>query len=397
MVQEVVEATHVPAGDTMVLIISKPIMWNTKGYQRPSGVKVSANSYPGQHGFGHEEWNGSDALEFEEDGVGYRAFHTEGVGNLPVREEAGHTFVFLYASHDRKQELVGVAGNATCLINDERQRKEITKQLELDKLGDQAWAIPRVQALHENDRRKFDKAWQADLAWIPNWKCPSDMFLWLKEPALLDARKIRGEGKLLTMFSRYTPLDASEALHMLDSVSARSRSPAWHRIRAEINSETKIEASAEIDGREKTLYQDLLELDGRANLNSTTRQALINARLGQGKFRREVELIWDESCSVSGCGVREVLRASHIKPWNQSSDDERLDRDNGLLLTADLDALFDSGLISFSDDGEMMVSRRLAASNWKFFRLKRPLRKRPNDSQRLYLAYHRQSWGFDSV
>lgn len=367
----------------MALFISKPIMWNTEGYRKPSGVKVNAKAFPGKHGFGHEEWNGSDVLGFENNGVAYRAFHTERVGYAPVGEEAGRTFVFLYASHDGVQELVGVAGNATCLIDDDDQRKELAKRLRLDKLGDQAWAIPRVQALHENDRSKFDKVWQADLAWIPTWKCPADMFLWLDKPARLDSKAIRGTLKLLTMFGTHTDIDQEEALRMLDSVPSRSRTLAWRRIRSEI------------DGGVETLPQDLSELEHRGDLNKTARQMLVDARLGQGKFRRAVELLWDESCSVSGCSVREVLRASHIKPWKPSTDRERLDGHNGLLLTADLDALFDRGLVSFADDGEMLVSSRLAKSDRKLLRLERPLRKQPNSSQRRYLADHRQRWAFD--
>lgn len=238
----------------MALFISKPIMWNTAGYRKPSGVKVSAKAFPGKHGFGHEEWNGSDVLGFEDDGVAYRAFHTERVGYAPVNEEAGHTFVFLYASHDGVQELVGVAGNATCLIDDERQRKELAKRLRLDKLGDQAWALPKVQALHENDRTKFDKVWQDNLPWIPTWKCPTEMFLWLDKPARLDSQVVRGTVKLLTMFGTHTDMDRDEAQRMLHSVPSKSRTRVWRRI------------WAGIDGGAETLPEDLSELENRGDL-----------------------------------------------------------------------------------------------------------------------------------
>lgn len=206
-----------------------------------------------------------------------------------------------------------------------------------------------------------------------------------RQPARLDAQAIRGAVKLLTMFATHTEIDQEEALRMLDCVPSNSRTPAWRRIRAEI------------DGGAETLLQDLSELEDRDDLTKTARQMLINARLGQGKFRRTVELLWGESCSVSGCSVREVLRASHIKPWKQSTDHERLDCHNGLLLTADLDALCDRGLISFADDGEMLVSSRLATSDRKLFRLDRPLRKQPNRTLCRYLADHRRRWAFDPV
>ena len=54
----------------------KPIFWNTLGYKKPSGFKARSG-YPAENGFGHEEWNNSKKMLFVEDGVQYRAFHTE--------------------------------------------------------------------------------------------------------------------------------------------------------------------------------------------------------------------------------------------------------------------------------------------------------------------------------
>lgn len=218
----------------MALFILKPIIWNTEGYRRPSGVAVNVNSFPGQHGFGHEEWNGSEALRFEDNGVAYRAFHTEGVGNAPVEENAGKTFVFLYASHDGVQELVGIAGNATCLIDQLGKRQALTKRLQLEKLGNQAWSVPRVKTLHKDDRSSFVKVWKADLPWIPNWICPEEMFLWLDEPVTLRPTDIRGTTKLLTMFSRYTEIDRETAVRLLDYTPLKLRTLAWRRLETEI-------------------------------------------------------------------------------------------------------------------------------------------------------------------
>src|SRR5690606_18728044 len=53
------------------------------------------------------------------------------------------------------------------------------------------------------------------------------------------------------------------------------------------------------------------------------------------------------------------LRASHIKPWAASDDSERVDRNNGPLLTPSADLLFDHGWISFGDSGKLLVSNGL--------------------------------------
>ncbi len=54
------------------------------------------------------------------------------------------------------------------------------------------------------------------------------------------------------------------------------------------------------------------------------------------------------------------LSASHIKPWKESSDAEKLDGSNGLLLAPHVDHLFDRGFISFSDSGDLLISTRLS-------------------------------------
>jgi hypothetical protein len=60
------------------------------------------------------------------------------------------------------------------------------------------------------------------------------------------------------------------------------------------------------------------------------------------------------------CSIAALLRASHIKPWAKSSNPDRLNPANGILLTAHIDALFDCGFISFADDGTMLVSAQIA-------------------------------------
>jgi len=123
----------------------------------------------------------------------------------------------------------------------------------------------------------------------------------------------------------------------------------------------------------------------------TTVQALIDARLGQGAFRQSLMRAWGGRCAVTGVDVREVLRASHIKAWSQSTDAERLDPDNGLLLSAILDCLFDRRLISFTDEGEMLVAKRLAGRLPDEV-LGGRLRRQPNERMRRYLALHREAF-----
>jgi HNH endonuclease len=102
-----------------------------------------------------------------------------------------------------------------------------------------------------------------------------------------------------------------------------------------------------------------IELGFSSIENPTTRAALVKARIGQGQFRDQLIDYWEGRCALTGLEVVELLRASHIKPWRDSNNTERLDVFNGFLLAPGCDAAFDAGFISFSPEGEIQISPRL--------------------------------------
>lgn len=91
---------------------------------------------------------------------------------------------------------------------------------------------------------------------------------------------------------------------------------------------------------------------------ATEKASLVACRIGQGTFRQKLVHHW-KGCAVTGFSDPTMLVASHIKPWKDSTNDERLDLWNGLLLTPNLDKAFDKGLITFAVDGSIMLSPRL--------------------------------------
>lgn len=105
---------------------------------------------------------------------------------------------------------------------------------------------------------------------------------------------------------------------------------------------------------------EIAKLD--ANPPSTTEVlALVKQRRGQDLFRAALMDYWGGACAVTGIAIPELLRASHAKPWAKcDTDQERLNVFNGLLLCAHLDALFDRGLLSFSDSGAGILSAKLS-------------------------------------
>lgn len=90
--------------------------------------------------------------------------------------------------------------------------------------------------------------------------------------------------------------------------------------------------------------------------NETERKGLVTSRVGQGAYRKRIIHRWEYKCAVTGFENLNILIASHIVPWSESTDNERLDVDNGLLLSPNYDALFDKHLISFENNGKIILS-----------------------------------------
>jgi hypothetical protein len=125
----------------------------------------------------------------------------------------------------------------------------------------------------------------------------------------------------------------------------------------------------------------------------TTRQAVVLARRGQGLFKQNVQRI-ESHCRVTKVDQIEHLRASHCKPWRDANNAERLDGDNGLLLTPDVDHLFDRGFISFEDNGVVLISPVAHQESLRRMGLEDALRRNVggfSEGQRTYLAFHRDS------
>lgn len=102
-------------------------------------------------------------------------------------------------------------------------------------------------------------------------------------------------------------------------------------------------------------------------LAETEKATLVQARRGQGTFRKRVHLV-EIGCRVTQVTAEKLLIASHIKPWASSSNEERMSGNNGLFLSPHVDALFDKGFITFTPKGKIEVSPVLdrdVLSRWK--------------------------------
>jgi hypothetical protein len=92
-----------------------------------------------------------------------------------------------------------------------------------------------------------------------------------------------------------------------------------------------------------------------STIQETERDALVRSRRGQGLFKQRVMAL-ESRCRITLVDNSAHLIASHCKPWRDCSNEERLDGENGLLLTPSIDHLFDRGFIGFEDSGTLIVS-----------------------------------------
>lgn len=360
-----------------MLCLLKPIHWNPSGYAAPAGYRASSG-YPKDHGFGHEEWNNASRMRVTLDGLPFRALYTERVGKKGMTAP-NDTLLLMYASHDGRQQLVGIAGSARYVDweDDAKLMRTIKKQVRTADLWRDAWKEPLVQKCFGTQKALRDH-WETIGELNPNWVCPEESFFWLEEPLDLDPAKITGKSKLLTMFSSFTDIPAERAAYLLDSIPAELRNSAWRTIRESLD----VAAVAE----------DVKNVARDKRLDETTQKALIDARRGQGHFRDELLRLYGRRCALTGCGIEEVLRASHIRPWHSSNNSERLDPNNGVLLAAHADALFDRYLVSFDDKGRLLLSDGLDEEGLGVLGLSGKMRIALRPGQRAYMADHRREF-----
>lgn len=108
----------------------------------------------------------------------------------------------------------------------------------------------------------------------------------------------------------------------------------------------------DLDAWERKLER---QLANDSTVPETERLAIIRARSGQGIFKERVAKI-ETRCRITGVTNPVHLRASHCKPWRDATNEERLNGENGLLLTPSIDHLFDRGFIGFENNGRLIVS-----------------------------------------
>ena len=140
---------------------------------------------------------------------------------------------------------------------------------------------------------------------------------------------------------------------------------------------------------------DFYDLDNlnRPESESTKDILRLNVRSStwQSYFKNQLFKLWGSSCLVTGIKNENLLIGAHIKPWAKSSDEEKIDPYNGLLLSPNADKLFEIGLISFQDNGSMMISDKINLSELKKLGIENNIKIDFKEKNLIYLKYHREN------
>ncbi len=140
----------------------------------------------------------------------------------------------------------------------------------------------------------------------------------------------------------------------------------------------------------KSEYEINLEIASRGVKGNLEEEQLIMARRGQGVFRHNVRLV-EKHCRLTKLSDSRHLIASHIKPWRVAQGEEKISQNNGLLLSPHVDHLFDSGLISFQNSGQLMISESLERNVLEKWNLSREFEYWPlNPEQQFFMEFHRR-------
>lgn len=130
----------------------------------------------------------------------------------------------------------------------------------------------------------------------------------------------------------------------------------------------------------------LLEED----IQDTETATVTKIRKGQSKFRKKLLKSLKSQCPITKISDKRLLIASHIKPWWRSNNVERLDTNNGFILSMLFDKLFDKGLITFSFEKKLVISNSLSANNIEKIGIEnnQVVINLPIEGRENYLDYH---------
>ncbi len=126
-------------------------------------------------------------------------------------------------------------------------------------------------------------------------------------------------------------------------------------------------------------------------VTETESEAKTKMRWGKQKFRKELMPLWEDKCALCSIKLPELLKASHSKPWKDSTNKERLDRYNGLLLCRNHAGLYDEGLIAFDGQGRLHISSIIREEDYGMYGIVPLAKIRIHPENKFYFKWHKRN------
>ena len=257
----------------------------------------------------------------------------------PKRQQDGNPhFSYEYMKHIQPGDIIFSYADATIIAVGIARTHcySYPKPLEFGRAGiywsDEGWKVDVNYQRVDNPVRTMDHI-DALRPLLPEAKSP--------------IRPENGRGNQAYLFQIDKPLALALA-HLIDKHTVELVNESY-------SAETKKDADtidSNIEIWEDKIESNIVQAD---DIPETEKEMLVKSRRGQGKFREAV-LGLEPKCRITGVDKPEHLIASHIKPWRSASNEERLDPENGFMLTPTIDHLFDKGFISFASDGSILLA-----------------------------------------
>ena len=125
-------------------------------------------------------------------------------------------------------------------------------------------------------------------------------------------------------------------------------------------------------------------------LAETETEVKTKIRLGRKKFGQGLLPLWAKKCALCEIELPELLRASYSKPWKDSTDIEKVDPYNGVLLCCNHHALYENGFIAFDGQGRLHISSQVTEEDYEKYGIQPKMKIARKEQNKPYFKWHKR-------
>lgn len=136
----------------------------------------------------------------------------------------------------------------------------------------------------------------------------------------------------------------------------------------------------------RTAHNPLIPL-----LAETESAAKTKVRIEKKKFKQALLHQWHSKCAICEIDLLELLKASHAKPWKDSTKLERVNKYNGILFCANHAELYNRGFIAFDGQGKIHISSLISEENYEKYAIHAKVKIARVEENKYYFKWHKRN------